>query len=235
MFDALRRDGDESNTVIGIILLVMLLVFVGPNILPGLLARTFPFIDEGVPCTSLKTALNRAEHQSLIGRSATDPLTIRTQVNPLPQGEEEFWTVRIILSNNTIGTIPFVFEGTQVIVGDPGSTGVGLIFTPQANITIPGHARQTAGVTSFPEDSIHLLGPRQRCVHRVNIPANQILNNTQITNGNTQVVSYYRITGPGQIQQANPIYTDQGLNVVPGGIIQSEPVTIPARLDANLQ
>ncbi len=234
MFDALRRDGDSSNTVIGIILLVMLLVFVGPNVLPSLLARTFPFIDEGVPCTRLQTAENRALHQSLIGRSATDPLSIRTQLNPLPESPDDVWTIRITLVNETIGTIPFVFAENEVVVSNPGNvSGIGLYFTPATSVTIPGHARPDADPPSFPENNIRLLGPRQRCVHRVDIPGNQILNNPQIQPGNTQVTTYYRITGSGQIQQQNAIYTDQGLAVIPGGIIEAEPIVMPVPVSAN--
>jgi hypothetical protein len=234
VIDALRRDGDSSNTVIGIILLVMLLVFVGPNVLPSLLARTFPFIDEGVPCTRLQTAENRALHQSLIGRSATDPLSIRTQLDPLPENPDDNWTIRITLVNETIGTIPFVFAENEVVVSNPGNvSGLGLYFTPSTSVTIPGNTRPNADPPSFPEDKIRLLGPRQRCVHRVNMSGNQILNNPQIEPGNTQVTTYYRITGPGQIQQQNSIYTDQGLAVIPGGIIEAEPITIPVPVTAN--
>lgn len=229
MFDILRRDGDASNTVIGIILLVMLLVFVGPNVLPSVLSRTFPFIDEGVPCTRLRTAEDRGRHQSLIGRSSTNPLSIRTEVDPLPSDAAGTWTVRVTLVNNTIGTVPFVFAENQVIVGDTGTSGVGLIFTPQTNVTIPGNARPTT--TAFADSNIRLLGPRQLCVHRVQIPTNQVLGAVQP--GNTTVTSYYRIASPGQVTSPNAIYPDQGLNVIPGGRITSEPVVIPVPATAN--
>lgn len=226
MLDFLRRDGDSSNTVIGIILLVMLLVFVGPNVLPSLLSRTFPFIDEGVPCAFLRSADNRADHQSLIGRSAVDPLTLRTQVDPLPQTNSGTWTIRITVQNNTIGTVPFVFNEDQVIVGDNGTSGLGLSFS--SNISL-GLGVRTADPASFNEANIRLLGPRQRCVHRAEFPAT--IANVNTIPGNTQVASFYRINTAGGItgDTINAVFTDQGLNILnnTAGFVQSDAVVIP--------
>ena len=55
-------------------------VFVAPDVLPQLVSNSIPFIDEGLPCTLVMNAEDRSQHQSLIGRSATDPLTIRAEV-----------------------------------------------------------------------------------------------------------------------------------------------------------
>ncbi|MCA9890115.1 MAG: hypothetical protein KC546_17170, partial [Anaerolineae bacterium] len=68
----IRTDGDTSNTVIGIILLVMLLVFVGPTVIPRALSQSLTFFDEAIPCERLRTATDRGRHQSLIGTSAVD-------------------------------------------------------------------------------------------------------------------------------------------------------------------
>lgn len=229
MLDFLRREGDSSNTVIGIIMLIMLLVFVGPNVLPSLLASTFPFIDEGVPCTFLRTGEDRARHQSWIGRSAVNPLTLRTQVDPLPDlsNPDATWTIRITVQNNTIGTVPFVFDENQVIVGDDiGSSGIGLLFNPVANLST-GNSR-AQGVASFPETSIRLLGPRQRCVHRVIFDANQL---GAIQSGVTQITSYYRITTAGTVGLG--IFPDQGLAIIQGSVVRSNPITVPVSAVAN--
>lgn len=227
MLDFLRRDGDSSNTVIGIILLVMLLVFVGPNVLPRLLSRTFPFIDEGVPCAFLRSSEDRGSHQSLIGRSAVDPLSIRTQVDPLPQASDAntAWTIRITLQNNTIGTVPIVFNEDQVVVGNGNNTtGLGIVFSTGVNLSL---GNRVADPASFPEEDIRLLGPRQRCVHRVQFPAT--VANASTIPGNAQVSSYYRINGAGTITDGNSVFSDQGLNILnnTGGLIQSDPVVIP--------
>lgn len=231
--DLFRRDGDTSNTIIGIILLVMLLVFVGPNILPGLLARTFPFADEGVPCSRLRESENRAAHQSLIGRSAENPLSLSVSSSAIPEAGGEL-VVKITITNETVGTVPFVYDEDQVIVGDNGSSGVGLIFNPPGGLNT-GHVRQTAGVVSFPENIIKLLGPRQRCVHTERFPAEQVDNT--LRTGTATVQAYYRITSAGQVIQtdpvATPIYTDQGLAIIQGGIITSEAAIIPLAVSAG--
>lgn len=230
MLDFLRRDGDTSNTVFGVILLVMLLVFVGPDVLPRLLSRTFPFVDEGAPCTRLRTASDRGLHQSLIGRRSSDPFDLDVQVDPLPTDGSGSWIVRIIIVNNTIGTVPLVFDENQVLPVDDGNSGVGLIFNPPANINL-GTIRP-AGASTFSNDNIRLLGPRQRCVHRVEIPANQL---GSIQPGTTTVRSYYRITTAGTVlTTATAIFPDQGLALLTNGFTQSEAVTVPPALSVEV-
>lgn len=241
-----RRDGDTSNTVIGIILLVMLLVFVGPNVIPGLLSRTFPFVDEGVPCERLRIAMDRSRHQSLIGRAAVNPLNIRVDPDPLPPigDPEASWRIRIIITNETIGTVPFVYGPNQIIIGDAAnSSGVGLLMSDSTNqpvvFEIPGNFRENIGATTFPLSSIRLLGPRQRCVHTEFIPASAIP--AALRNG-AQVRAYYRITTNGVVAQAPAgvgpqRYSEQGLDVIDpgtvGGVIISEPVLVPPSVSAN--
>jgi len=246
IIDALRRDGDSSNSIIGIVILVLLTVFVAPDVLPQLVSESIPFLDEGLPCTQVLTATDRAQHQSLIGRAANDALIIRTEIVSFPDDGTRPMVVRVIVINNTIGSVPFVFNPNQVIVGDdPGSSGIGLIFTPAITASldydenlIPNARIQ--GQTSFPPTDIKILGPRQRCVHRVEIPANQL---TGVQAGTSRVRAYYRIQNAGTVQQidplATPIYLDQGLDVVTagiaGGFIESADVPVPVRAFANTE
>jgi hypothetical protein len=222
LLDWLRRDGDSSNTTIGIILLLMLLVFIGPNILPSILSRSLAFVDEGVPCTRLRSAENRGFHQSLIGRNARNPLEIRVLPSAAPNTIDGTLTIRIVIENMTIGSVPVVFDEQQIIVGDDGaSSGFGLIFTPPTNITT-GLTRTTGGGI-VPDSSIRILGPRQRCVHRVNFPANGL--DPNILAGNVAVQAYYRVTTTGAI--GGGIYPDHGLGIIQGGYLQSDPILIP--------
>ncbi|MGJ3237817.1 MAG: hypothetical protein ACFE0Q_03840 [Anaerolineae bacterium] len=239
VFDALRRDGDSSNTIIGVVILVLLTVFVAPDVLPQLVANTIPFLDEGLPCTQVMTAQDRANHQSLIGRSATDPLSIRAEVLSYPDDGTRPLVVRIVVLNESIGTVPFVFNPNQVIVGDdPNTSGLGVIFTPSINATLDydrnGVANARVQQNTVPASDIRILGPRQRCVHRVEIPAAQL---TAINPGQTRIRAYYRIQNDGVVQQVNPsvtpVYTDQGLRVVNVGFVESNDVTIPLAAFAN--
>jgi hypothetical protein len=227
--DFLYRDGDSSNSIVGIILLFMLFVFVGPDVLPTLLARTLPFLDEGVPCTRLQTANDRSRHQSLIGRSAVNPFEMRVVVPPLPEDPAAMWNIQIIIQNTTIGTVPFVFDNqARIGIGTiPDSSGIGLVFSP--NVTVQTiQFTSNAGFASFPESDIRLLGPRQRCAFRVQIPRN-----TVSVQGAGTVRSYYRINTPGQIAIGGASFSDQGLARVDGGIEQSEATDIIVTVSAN--
>lgn len=223
-----RRVRDSSNSVVGVIMLLLLLVFVGPNVLPNLLARTFPFVYEGTPCTWLRSAQNRSAHQSLIGRAARDPLTLRVQAGAVPTTPDGFLRITITISNNTIGTIPFIYDANEVIIGDDGSSGVGLLFDRPVNM-ITGGFRQTAGLATFPETKIKLLGPRQRCVHTIDIPYSR-MDASLLTVAQTPVRAYYRITTAGAAQSTTAgepvIFADQGLALFPNGYAVSEPFII---------
>ncbi|QPC81420.1 hypothetical protein G4Y79_17185 [Phototrophicus methaneseepsis] len=237
----LRTDGDTSNTVIGIILLVMLLVFVGPTVIPRALSETFAFVDEAIPCERLRMAEDRGRHQSLIGVSSENPLSIRVIPDAVPPPNEvnSTWRIRIILSNDTIGTVPIVYGPDEVIVGDATNrSGMGLIVFDNANqevrFDIPGNFPANIGVNSYPNTSIRLLGPHQRCVHTERIPYSAIPQNIR---GGANVAAYYRITTDGVVPAVGgmtpQIYVNQGLDVIDpastGGVLVSESVIVPVR------
>lgn len=227
------RQSNTSNRLFGILLLLILFFIVGPNSLPNLISR-IPFADEGVPCSRLPTANNRGTHQSLIGRISDDPISLEVRVDPIPRTPEGTWVIRIAVINNSIGTVPILYNPNQVIIGDNGTSGLGLIFDP-ANTLSTGAVRQNQGLTSFPESDIRLLGPRQRCIHRVSFPASQL--DPAVASGSAQVRAYYRISSPGAVVQppnttATPTYTDQGLRAL-NGYVESARVLIPLDNAAN--
>ena len=227
--DFLYRDGDSSNTVYGVILLFMLFVFVGPDVLPTLLSRTFPFLTEGVPCSRLQTASDRGNHQSLIGRSTTNPFDVHVVVPPVPADPTATWNIQVVIINRTIGTVPFVFDNQPRIGigGVPDSSGLGVVFSPNVAYQLPQPA-SNAGITTFPESSIRLLGPRQRCAVRISIPRGAI----NVPAGAT-VQGYYRINTSGQIATGGTTFPDQGLARVPGGIVLSSEEAIILTVTAN--
>lgn len=238
ILDALRRDGDSSNTVIGIVILVLLTVFTAPDILPQLVSESIPFVEEGLPCNLLMETRDRANHQSLIGRQATDPLELRASVGTYPTDGVSPLVIRITVINNTIGTVPLVFDPNQVIVGDnPATSGLGIIFTPPASPSLDfnsdGIPNQRVQQQTFPTSSIKVLGPRQRCVHRIVIPNGQL---STIANG-SRVRPYYRVTTDGVVTQTNPLATpifgDQGLGIVLGNYVEGQDVGIPIAVNAN--
>jgi hypothetical protein len=148
------------------------------------------------------------------------------QPTALPKDASGVWDVNIIITNNSLGTVPFVYDPQRVIVGDNGTSGLGLIFTPQNSLSA-GVPRQDSG--SVPETNLRLLGPRQSCVVTVEFGAGNVLVDPSVTSGQANVRAYYRNNQTGQVIPptgvvATPIYTDQGLWT---GYVESANAPIP--------
>jgi hypothetical protein len=218
------RRSNNTNLLVGIFLLLLLAVLIGPGTLPRLLSSLVPNIDESIPCDWLREGINRAEHQSLIGRAAASPIGLRVKSSSVPNTPDGVLTISIILTNTSIGTVAILYDPAQVRIGDDGVTsGLGVVF----NSPSPQSAGAPQGAVSYPENEIRLLGPRQSCVHKLEFSINQ-LPAANIATGSATVKAYYRNTSPGIVQnsnpQATPIYPDQGLWV---GISESESAPIP--------
>ncbi|PJF41018.1 MAG: hypothetical protein D6737_09285 [Chloroflexi bacterium] len=219
------------NLFVGIFLLILLAVFAGPNTFPRFLSRTLPGIDEGVPCTRLRTASDLANHQSLIGRNAQQPIEVDVRTSAVPLDPNGILEISIVIINKSLGTVGFIYNPNEVLVGDDETTsGIGIIVEPPSSLNTGVTTRAPLGA-GVPENLIRLLGPRQRCVHKIQFPSTQFDN--VIRSGTAQVRAYYRnnVTGGIVLQPANdatgtPIYPDQGLWA---GVVQSAPVTIPVQ------
>ncbi|MEO8608518.1 MAG: hypothetical protein ABI690_11575 [Chloroflexota bacterium] len=217
----LRRP-TSTNALVGIFLLVLLAVFAGPGMLPRIISSIIPSADESIPCDWLRTGQDRAEHQSLIGRSVTNPISLHVRTSPLPSTAAETLVINIVITNESIGTVAIHYNPTQVRLGDDGvGGGLGIVFNAPGTVS----AGQNQGDT-YPESDIRLLGPRQSCVHRLEFLAP--FPDASISTGNATVRAYYRNTTRGastpSSSLATPIYADQGLWV---GVVESDPVTIP--------
>ena len=220
------RRSNNPNLFVGLILLLLLAVFAGPSTLPRLLSSISPQFYAGVPCSWVRIADDRAFHQSLLGRAATNPFSLSVQTTALPTDASGSLFINIIITNNSLGTVPFVYDPQRVIVGDNGTSGLGLIFTPQ-NSQSAGVPRQDSG--SVPETNLRLLGPRQSCVVTVEFPGGNALVDPSLTSGQANVRAYYRNNQNGQTSQpsgiaATPIYNDQGLWT---GYVESANTVIP--------
>ncbi|MCC6613060.1 MAG: hypothetical protein IT320_06245 [Anaerolineae bacterium] len=208
------RRSSNPNLIVGIFLLIILALFLSPNFLPRFISEIAPEIYSGVPCDWLRHSDDRANHQSLLGRAVDNPFELSVSLGAFPQQGSDIWQIRITLRNNSLGTVPIIYDPAQVSIGDNGTSGLGLIFNP-AN-SLQGQFARGAEPQAFPETQIRLLGPRQSCIHTVEIPAGNVLVDPSLTSGTAQVQAYYRGTTRGAIVQsqaslATPIYTDQGL------------------------
>ncbi|MBL8156210.1 MAG: hypothetical protein JNM70_18670 [Anaerolineae bacterium] len=219
----LLRGSRNPNTLVGIFLLVLLAIFAGPGMIPNLLPSLIPGADESILCQWLRTGDDRAEHQSLIGRAAENPLNIRVRTTALPQQTGQTLKVTIVISNESIGTIAIYYNPDQVRIGDDGaSSGLGMVF----NSPNP-QPRGAGGGGAIPEEDIRLLGPRQSCVHHEEWSYEQIPQ-LGLSLGQNIVKAYYRSTSAGSTSLTNTaqqiIFGDQGLWV---GVIESESIPIP--------
>jgi hypothetical protein len=215
----LLRNVENPNTVAGVLLLILLLVFAGPSTIINLFSRVAPNLPIDTPCDWMRNSSDRARHQSWLGRSATSPISIEVATTPMPIAQDGVLTVTIIVVNRSLGTVPFLFNPAQVRIGDDGTSGLGIIFDNVISLDSPT-LRQDSG--TYPTSDIRTLGPRQRCVVRLDFTWTQL---TQAGfGGNTNVRAFYRIASAGTLTDAGAIFPDQGFRPF---FITSEPVFIP--------
>lgn len=222
----LRLDRNNPNAFIGIVLLVVLVVFVLPDRLPGSIAGLSPQLFGGIPCARLPAAKNLAAHQSILGRQAQDPLQLNLTAGDI-SGEGEL-VMRLSVANISLGTVPIVFQEDNfvVAVADDDSDGFGLIVQPAPDVGLL--ARANPNSATYAESDIRLLGPRQTCVHSLELVASAAM----ISEGGT-ASAWYRMRAAGEQQPQSEgvreIFPDQGLDILTEGVVFSEEVVIAPR------
>lgn len=222
------RERFGTNSLIGIFLIIMLFTFAGDELL-RLVAVQIPGADESFPCSWLPQPPDLANNQSLIGREVVtrrEPISLRVRTSPVPQTDDALFVIRIQVTNETLGTVPIVYDPDEVIIGDNNTSGLGVTFNPASNIFLPGVNLRNDPAT-YPNSRIRILGPQQTCLHKITLNRSQL--NAAIANGSATVQAYYRGTNVGTIPQVvepqpTPIYADQGLYT---GLIVSPVATIP--------
>lgn len=220
------RGSNSPNNLVAIFLLMLLGIFAGPGMVPTLISSVVPGADESIPCSWLRTGNDRAEHQSLVGRTVTDPLTIKVRPSALPQQPGGTFDVAITLTNRSLGSVAIYYNNDprfQAQTGDDGLTsGLGVVFNSSSLI---GQGNATGG--SVPEEDIRILGPRQSCVHHVLFSFEQIPQ-LGLGPGENEVKVYYRNTSRGVTQLLNGatqlLFADQGIWV---GVVESTSEKIP--------
>lgn len=224
MTDVVPADaGYNPNPFIGIILLIVLLVFVLPDRLPQFISDLSPYLFAGIPCARLPAARDLAAHQSVIGRSVQDPLQLA--VAPTGPTDSGALHIRLTVNNLSLGALPIVFQADNIVVAasDDETNGFGIIVAPAP--AQGAQDRQAPDPVGYEESDIRLLGPRQRCVHALDLVASQDM----IDNGGT-IRAYYRMSRAGEHQTQSEgvraIFADQGLNFLSEGVVHSASVAI---------
>ena len=219
---AASRNGGTGGVVM--VLVFVAVLFIGFNLLPDMLGNLFPQLYQATPCENLRTSTGRANHQSLIGIGAANPIALEILPSTLPTTGDGFFTVKITVTNTSTGTIPVIINPLGITVNAGANEGLGLVFNPSNSLqsVVP------SGVDAPPE-GIHILGPRQSCVQMVQFPAGNVLVDPSIVPGRTTVQAVYRNLTPGAVipptnTAATPIFSNAGLWV---GTVVSPAVVIP--------
>lgn len=206
------------------VLVFVAVLFIAFNLLPDIFGNWFPNLYQATPCENLRISTQRANHQSLIGVGAANPIALEVLPSALPATADGFFSVKITVTNTSTGTVPIIINPLGITVNAGANEGLGLVFNPTNSLqsVVP------SGVVAPPE-GIHILGPRQSCVQMVQFPAGNVLVDPSIVPGRTTVQAVYRNTSPGPVVAptntlATPIFTNAGLWV---GTVVSPAVVIP--------
>ena len=88
--------------------------------------------------------------------------------------------------------------------------------------------RLSGNLSSYPEQNIRMLGPRQKCVHAFNVIASP-----QMASSGGTAQAYYRITTAGENQPQSigtqNIFPDQGLDILSTDTVFSQVTAILPR------
>ena len=221
-----KLDRNNPNAFIGVILLVVLIVFILPERLPSFISDLSPQLFSGIPCARLPAAKNLAAHQSILGRQAQDPLLLELTAGEID--DEDGLMMRLSVTNTILGTVPIVFQQDNFVVAetDDDTDGFGIIIQPAPAAGL--RERADPNPETYVEGDIRLLGPRQNCVHAVELLASAVM---IADGGNASAYYRMRVAGAQQPQRegVRQIYADQGLDILADGVVFAEAVEISAR------
>lgn len=213
----------RGSTAFGILLIVILFVLAGQNTVSDIFARFL--IDLRPSCENARSVVSRESHQSLIARAAAQrrsPFRVELEIGNYPTTPEGTLDVRIILTNTSMGTAPFLLSG-GVAVNNPSIDGFGLLTT---NTLVAAPAQVNA---PLPESNIRLLVPLQTCVQLLRLSVGDL--QTFGINPGGVLRAYYRNGSTGSIQTSAPgTYADHGLWT---GVVESAAEAIPVAASAN--
>ncbi|GIK29171.1 MAG: hypothetical protein J5J04_15520 [Anaerolineae bacterium] len=213
----------RGSTAFGVLLIVVLFVLAGQNTFSDLFANFL--VDLRPSCENARGVTAREAHQSLIARAVSQrrsPFRVELEIGAYPTTPEEALVVRIILTNTSMGTIPFLLSG-GVAVNNPAIDGFGLLTTT-AQVTAPASTN-----APIPESNIRLLVPLQTCVQYLTLSVSDL--QTFGINPGSVLRAYYRNGATGLIQTSNPgIFADHGLWT---GVVESASEAVPITSSAN--
>ena len=136
--------------------------------------------------------------------------------------------LRMSVSNESLGTVPIVYQENNIVIADAddSTNGLGIIIDPAPAEGV--NERSDPDPETYVESDIRLLGPRQKCGHAIEVTAAEAM----ITDGGL-ARAYYRISIAGihqpQSEGTRQLFPDQGLAILSEDLVFSEEVEILAR------
>jgi hypothetical protein len=156
----------------------------------------------------------------LIGRNVSNPIALQVQASALPSTPEGRLVITVIIINRSIGTVPLIFNENQIRIGNDGTSGMGIEFDVASQLN-SGPIRQDT--PTVPTNNIRVLGPRQRCVIKIEFTGAQLAQSPALLSGSANVRAFYNVNSAGIATAVNNsgsapslIYADQGFK--PGRI-----------------
>lgn len=192
---------------------VMLLMITLPQVAP-----TSRF---GVPCSALAHPIPGGNNQSLLAARSSSALQLELDLPRRNIGMNEELIVNVTFNNTGVGPVTLFFVPQETLLRNDGTAGLSIeitrlpdraIFSEPATLRPPNPERQT-----FPVETLHVLGPRQRCTESIAFtPAR--LSNLNLQAGNYAIRAIYRNRFPGILNvppgaTATPIFNTQGVYV----------------------
>lgn len=198
-----RLRGRRNSAMFAALLLLLLVMLAGQNSFTGL----FSYLLEVRPyCASMRQAVDRNQHQSLIARAAASrgvPFRVDLVVGAYPTTADGTLDLTVTFTNATVGTVPFLFSG-GIPVNNTAVDGFGIIIANTA-ITPAGST-----ISFVPDSNVRLLVPLQGCIQTVQLTQQQ-LQAMNIQRG-TVLQAYYRNSNIGQLTNtAGGVFGDHGM------------------------
>lgn len=210
-----RFEGNGSTTfAILVAALLIMAVMILPRVLP---AERFT-----VPCTQLANPIPGGNNQSLLARRSQGALDMEISLPSVVVPPGQPLTVNVTFINNGVGTITLFFQPDETLLRDDGTSGLSFViervsdrFVFEESPTIRFRPERT----QFPNEFLHLLGPRQRCTEPITLDAARLADIGLNVTGQYSIRAIYRNLSPGTVTPeagavATPLFNDQGVYTV---------------------
>lgn len=233
--------GDTDNTTVAIVTVgfVLLLIILLPQVIPG---GRF-----GVSCSALANPIPGGNNQSLLSARAEGTLGLEISLPQIDVPINSSLLVNATFVNNSIGAITLFLVPRESLLRDDGTAGLNFVIRrlpDQTVVSEPVTIRPpNPQRTQFSAETLHILGPRQRCTEQIEFTTVR-LSNLGLAPGQYSIQAIYRNPYPGTLDfppapTPTPIFPNQGVyttqelrsNTVTFNIVTAATVTQPAEAE----